>query len=62
MVRRLMTHRAIGAWCIASVSLAVAAVFAFGATPLAVLPALVCVLTMAPAAWIAGDLREGGRR
>ena len=57
-----MSHRAVGAWCAASVVLSAAAVFAFGVTPLAVVPALVCVLSMAPAVWIAGDLREGGRR
>ena len=57
-----MSHRAVGAWCAVSVVLSAAAVFAFGVTPLAVVPALVCVLSMAPAVWIAGDLREGGRR
>jgi hypothetical protein len=60
---KLTTRRAVAAGCAACVGAAGVAIFAFGATPLAALLALACVLTMAPAVVVSGAIRrEGGGR
>jgi hypothetical protein len=60
---KLTTRRAVAAECALCVGAAGVAIFAFGATPLAVLLALACVLTMAPALVVSGSMRrEGGGR
>jgi hypothetical protein len=60
IVRKLTTGRAVCTACVVALVLAVAAVFALGVTPLVVAAGLVCLLTMAPAVWIAGEVY--GRR